>query len=51
MVTHDHGEGDECLKGCKGFPLKGGETFLDFPTRENLESKEENTFERRLKDV
>jgi len=25
VVTHDHGEGDERLKGRKGFPLKRGE--------------------------
>ena len=38
MVTHDYGEGDERLKGRKGFPLKGGERekFLDFPTGKNL---------------
>jgi len=41
MLTHDHGEGDERLKGRKGFPLKGGERekFLDFPMKENLELK------------
>ena len=52
MVTHDYGEGDERLKGRKGFPLKGGERekFLDF-LREKILSKEENTFERRLDDV
>jgi len=25
MLTHNHGEGDERLKGRKGFALKGGE--------------------------
>ena len=51
-VTHDHGEGDERLKGCKGFPLKGGEKGkLGFFDEKKKRKTTENIFERRLEDV
>ena len=44
MVTHDYGEGDERLKGRKGFPLKGGEKgklgFFEKKNNEKYSRKE-----------